>query len=118
MRSPLLNQQIEKKTGKRTRVIGWYHSHPHITVFPSHVGSYEVSGINSHSEFGLSSLKIFQRQTHDLDLRTQESQQLMDPRFCGIIISCFNTDTENVFVKLFACALHTLAITISILTFF
>lgn len=20
------------------RVLGWYHSHPHITVFPSHVG--------------------------------------------------------------------------------
>ncbi|KAF9439352.1 BRCA1 BRCA2-containing complex, subunit 3 [Entomortierella beljakovae] len=42
-----------------------YHSHPHITVFPSHV-----------------------------DLRTQLSQQLMDPRFIGMIVSCFNTDSE------------------------
>ncbi|KAG0052682.1 BRCA1 BRCA2-containing complex, subunit 3 [Gryganskiella cystojenkinii] len=42
-----------------------YHSHPHITVFPSHV-----------------------------DLRTQLSQQLMDSRFIGMIVSCFNTDNE------------------------
>lgn len=26
------------ETGRTTRVIGWYHSHPHITVLPSHVG--------------------------------------------------------------------------------
>ena len=26
------------ETGTMTRVIGWYHSHPHITVLPSHVG--------------------------------------------------------------------------------
>lgn len=27
-------------TGRTTRVIGWYHSHPHITVLPSHVGTF------------------------------------------------------------------------------
>ncbi|KAG0256497.1 BRCA1 BRCA2-containing complex, subunit 3 [Mortierella polycephala] len=58
-------EEITKATGKPTRVIGWYHSHPHITVFPSHV-----------------------------DLRTQLSQQLMDSRFIGMIVSCFNTDSE------------------------
>ncbi|KAG0245353.1 BRCA1 BRCA2-containing complex, subunit 3 [Mortierella sp. GBA43] len=58
-------EEITKATGKTTRVIGWYHSHPHITVFPSHV-----------------------------DLRTQLSQQLMDQRFIGMIVSCFNTDNE------------------------
>ncbi|KAF9917933.1 BRCA1 BRCA2-containing complex, subunit 3 [Lobosporangium transversale] len=58
-------EEITKTTGKTTRVIGWYHSHPHITVFPSHV-----------------------------DLRTQLSQQLMDQRFIGMIVSCFNTDSE------------------------
>ncbi|GJJ72205.1 BRCA1/BRCA2-containing complex subunit 3 [Entomortierella parvispora] len=58
-------EEITKATGKTTRVIGWYHSHPHITVFPSHV-----------------------------DLRTQLSQQLMDSRFIGMIVSCFNTDSE------------------------
>ncbi|KAI8597117.1 JAB1/Mov34/MPN/PAD-1 ubiquitin protease-domain-containing protein [Dissophora ornata] len=58
-------EEITQATGKTTRVIGWYHSHPHITVFPSHV-----------------------------DLRTQLSQQLMDQRFIGMIVSCFNTDSE------------------------
>ncbi|KAF9572325.1 BRCA1 BRCA2-containing complex, subunit 3 [Mortierella alpina] len=58
-------EELTKTTGKTTRVIGWYHSHPHITVFPSHV-----------------------------DLRTQLSQQYMDPRFIGMIVSCFNTDSE------------------------
>ncbi|XP_027054898.1 lys-63-specific deubiquitinase BRCC36-like [Pocillopora damicornis] len=47
------------------RVIGWYHSHPHITVWPSHV-----------------------------DLRTQASYQFMDAGFVGLIFSCFNTDTN------------------------
>ncbi|XP_024543359.1 lys-63-specific deubiquitinase BRCC36-like [Selaginella moellendorffii] len=36
--------------GNTARVIGWYHSHPHITVLPSHV-----------------------------DLRTQQSFQMLDP---------------------------------------
>ena len=31
--------KIGEKIGKRTRVVGWYHSHPHITVNPSHVGT-------------------------------------------------------------------------------
>ena len=44
------------------RVIGWYHSHPHITVEPSHV-----------------------------DVRTQGQYQAMDPAFLGLIFSCFST---------------------------
>jgi len=43
------------------RIIGWYHSHPHITVWPSHV-----------------------------DVRTQASYQLMDKDFLGLIVSCYN----------------------------
>ena len=34
-------QEAEKLTqqlGRPVRVLGWYHSHPHITVGPSHVG--------------------------------------------------------------------------------
>lgn len=31
-------EQISRDCGVRTRVVGWYHSHPHITVHPSHVG--------------------------------------------------------------------------------
>ncbi|CAI0422495.1 unnamed protein product [Linum tenue] len=54
-------------TGKTTRVIGWYHSHPHITVLPSHV-----------------------------DVRTQAMYQLLDPGFIGLIFSCFSEDTNKV----------------------
>jgi BRCA1/BRCA2-containing complex subunit 3 len=32
-----LAEVITQETGQRTRIIGWYHSHPHITVLPSHV---------------------------------------------------------------------------------
>jgi BRCA1/BRCA2-containing complex subunit 3 len=52
------------------KVIGWYHSHPHITCRPSHV-----------------------------DLRTQQQyQQYLEPLFFGIIVSTFNTDTSKVFI--------------------
>ncbi|XWS20394.1 hypothetical protein CRYUN_Cryun31cG0097400 [Craigia yunnanensis] len=54
-------------TGKTTRVIGWYHSHPHITVLPSHV-----------------------------DVRTQAMYQLLDSGFVGLIFSCFSEDTNKV----------------------
>lgn len=43
------------------QVLGWYHSHPHITVWPSHV-----------------------------DVGTQADYQLMDSNFIGLIFSCFN----------------------------
>jgi len=48
------------------RVLGWYHSHPHITVHPSHV-----------------------------DLRTQLNYQAMDKNFVGLIFSVFNYDGKN-----------------------
>lgn len=32
-----LAEHISSITGMPTRVVGWYHSHPHITVLPSHV---------------------------------------------------------------------------------
>eukprot|EP01112_Ceratiomyxa_fruticulosa_P009546 TRINITY_DN2498_c0_g1_i2.p1 TRINITY_DN2498_c0_g1~~TRINITY_DN2498_c0_g1_i2.p1 ORF type:complete len:309 (-),score=76.46 TRINITY_DN2498_c0_g1_i2:59-985(-) len=61
--------QAEKMTealGRRTRVVGWYHSHPHITVLPSHV-----------------------------DIATQYNyQQYMDPHFIGLIFSVFNNDSS------------------------
>ncbi|XP_027123262.1 uncharacterized protein [Coffea arabica] len=53
--------------GRTTRVIGWYHSHPHITVFPSHV-----------------------------DVRTQAMYQLLDSGFIGLIFSCFSEDAQKV----------------------
>ena len=53
----LLSQQL----GIQTRVVGWYHSHPHLSVVPSHV-----------------------------DVRTQALYQQMDSAFVGLIFSCFN----------------------------
>ncbi|XP_054792550.1 uncharacterized protein LOC129298165 isoform X2 [Prosopis cineraria] len=54
-------------TGRTTRVIGWYHSHPHITVLPSHV-----------------------------DVRTQAMYQLLDSGFIGLIFSCYSEDASKV----------------------
>eukprot|EP00088_Acartia_fossae_P019855 TRINITY_DN2160_c0_g1_i2.p1 TRINITY_DN2160_c0_g1~~TRINITY_DN2160_c0_g1_i2.p1 ORF type:complete len:638 (+),score=188.55 TRINITY_DN2160_c0_g1_i2:58-1971(+) len=48
------------------QVVGWYHSHPHITVLPSRV-----------------------------DLRTQSGGQLMDKHFVGLIFSVFNKNKET-----------------------
>ncbi|KAF8692420.1 hypothetical protein HU200_039656 [Digitaria exilis] len=62
--------QAERMTAtikKTTRVIGWYHSHPHITVLPSHV-----------------------------DVRTQGMFQLLDTGFVGLIFSCFSEDAQKV----------------------
>jgi BRCA1/BRCA2-containing complex subunit 3 len=54
--------QIEKEHKINSNVVGWYHSHPKITIPPSGV-----------------------------DLNTQFSQQYQGP-FIGLIISCFNTN--------------------------
>uniref|UniRef100_A0A7C8YQC3 MPN domain-containing protein n=1 Tax=Opuntia streptacantha TaxID=393608 RepID=A0A7C8YQC3_OPUST len=62
-----LAERMSSATGRRTRVIGWYHSHPHITVLPSHV-----------------------------DVRTQAMYQLLDSGFIGLIFSCFNEDALKV----------------------
>lgn len=69
-----------------TRVIGWYHSHPHITVLPSHV-----------------------------DVRTQHHWQQMvtpravcadvvltlkqDPNFVGLIFACFGKAQQQVILN-------------------
>lgn len=60
-------EKMSVETGRTTRVIGWYHSHPHITVLPSHV-----------------------------DVRTQAMYQLLDTGFIGLIFSCFNEDVHKV----------------------
>ncbi|KAE8655680.1 Mov34/MPN/PAD-1 family protein isoform 2 [Hibiscus syriacus] len=61
------NHRMTASTGRTTRVIGWYHSHPHITVLPSHV-----------------------------DVRSQAMYQLLDSGFIGLIFSCFSEDTNKV----------------------
>ncbi|GIL78619.1 hypothetical protein Vretimale_6220 [Volvox reticuliferus] len=59
-------ERLSRETGLRIRVVGWYHSHPHITVLPSHV-----------------------------DVRTQAMYQLLDPGFVGLIVSTFNRDAAS-----------------------
>lgn len=56
-------EQLSKDLKRPMRVVGWYHSHPHITVWPSHV-----------------------------DVRTQANYQQMDAGFVGLIFSVFNED--------------------------
>lgn len=60
-------ERMTLATGRMTRVIGWYHSHPHITVLPSHV-----------------------------DVRTQAMYQLLDSGFIGLIFSCYSEDAHKV----------------------
>ncbi|KAK9792981.1 hypothetical protein WJX73_007358 [Symbiochloris irregularis] len=57
---------MSKETGVSHRVIGWYHSHPRIAVFPSHV-----------------------------DVSTQGGYQMLDPGFIGLIWSVFDTPEDN-----------------------
>ncbi|KAM5128370.1 lys-63-specific deubiquitinase BRCC36 [Callospermophilus lateralis] len=69
-------EMLAELTGRPMRVVGWYHSHPHITVWPSHV-----------------------------DVRTQAMYQMMDQGFVGLIFSCFiedkNTKTGRVLYTCF-----------------
>uniref|UniRef100_A0A4W3GXJ5 BRCA1/BRCA2-containing complex subunit 3 n=1 Tax=Callorhinchus milii TaxID=7868 RepID=A0A4W3GXJ5_CALMI len=70
------SHRLAEMTGRPMRVVGWYHSHPHITVWPSHV-----------------------------DVRTQAMYQMMDQGFVGLIFSCFiedkNTKTGRVLYTCF-----------------
>ncbi|XP_028824477.1 lys-63-specific deubiquitinase BRCC36 isoform X2 [Denticeps clupeoides] len=59
-------ERLAEMTGRPVRVVGWYHSHPHITVWPSHV-----------------------------DVRTQAMYQMMDQGFVGLIFSCFIEDKNT-----------------------
>eukprot|EP00878_Enallax_costatus_P014132 GHUV01014781.1.p1 GENE.GHUV01014781.1~~GHUV01014781.1.p1 ORF type:complete len:297 (+),score=86.88 GHUV01014781.1:958-1848(+) len=61
-----LAEHVTSSMGVPTRVVGWYHSHPHITVLPSHV-----------------------------DVNTQAIYQMLDAGFIGLIISVFNTNSTT-----------------------
>ncbi|KAB0352966.1 hypothetical protein FD754_017823 [Muntiacus muntjak] len=58
-------ERLAELMGRPMRVVGWYHSHPHITVWPSHV-----------------------------DVRTQAMYLMMDQGFVGLIFSCFMEDKK------------------------
>lgn len=55
-----------RQTGRPTSVIGWYHSHPHMTCVPSHV-----------------------------DLQYQADYQMLDEGFIGLIFSVYNSDAQH-----------------------
>eukprot|EP01091_Cochliopodium_minus_P018509 TRINITY_DN7530_c0_g1_i1.p1 TRINITY_DN7530_c0_g1~~TRINITY_DN7530_c0_g1_i1.p1 ORF type:complete len:613 (+),score=131.94 TRINITY_DN7530_c0_g1_i1:31-1869(+) len=59
-------EKLTKETGRYTRVIGWYHSHPHITIHPSHI-----------------------------DLGTQKNYQQLHEGFVGLIFSCFDESNQT-----------------------
>jgi BRCA1/BRCA2-containing complex subunit 3 len=59
-------EALSLRTGKDLRVLGWYHSHPKLTVWPSHV-----------------------------DLNTQLNYQGLDQHFVGIICSGFKEGAKN-----------------------
>ena len=59
-------ERLSTEIGRTVRIVGWYHSHPHITVLPSHV-----------------------------DVRTQGSWQMMDSCFVGLIFSVFNEENDK-----------------------
>lgn len=59
-------ERLSEESGRKTTVVGWYHSHPHITCLPSHV-----------------------------DLRTQMQYQGMDSSFVGLIFAVFNADPRT-----------------------
>ena len=63
-------ESLSQEIGQQSNLIGWFHSHPNITVFPSHV-----------------------------DIKTQLSLQTLGEKFIGLIISCFSRDLTNVFNK-------------------
>jgi len=66
-------ERLTVELNRPMRVLGWYHSHPHITVCPSHV-----------------------------DVRTQANYQMMDKGFVGLIFSVFSElkDTKEQEVQL------------------
>eukprot|EP00292_Cryptomonas_paramecium_P013060 CAMPEP_0113671202 /NCGR_PEP_ID=MMETSP0038_2-20120614/5574_1 /TAXON_ID=2898 /ORGANISM="Cryptomonas paramecium" /LENGTH=219 /DNA_ID=CAMNT_0000587329 /DNA_START=15 /DNA_END=670 /DNA_ORIENTATION=+ /assembly_acc=CAM_ASM_000170 len=57
-------ERLSEELGLHTRVVGWYHSHPHLAVIPSSV-----------------------------DLNTQAMYQQLDSGFVGLIFSVFNEGT-------------------------
>eukprot|EP00299_Pterocystis_sp_00344_P018138 c9062_g1_i1.p1 GENE.c9062_g1_i1~~c9062_g1_i1.p1 ORF type:complete len:234 (-),score=56.06 c9062_g1_i1:741-1442(-) len=59
-------ERLAQRHHRAIRVIGWYHSHPHITIHPSHI-----------------------------DLATQESYQQLNKNFVGLIFSVYNDNSST-----------------------
>ncbi|XP_044754160.1 lys-63-specific deubiquitinase BRCC36-like [Coccinella septempunctata] len=70
--------KLAERMKRPWRVLGWYHSHPHITVWPSIV-----------------------------DLRTQATYQMMDPFFVGLIFSVYQTSGNSMNNSVYICCFQT-----------
>ena len=82
-RAALEAERCSEEFGRHTRVVGWYHSHPHITPYPSHV-----------------------------DLATQFSYQGMENGWVGLIFSVFpNANTPSSVPRLPAALAKQMALT-------
>ena len=84
------------------RVIGWYHSHPHITVWPSHVGEYQIVIVcDSYTEVvyiiwtARSVIQLYTIFFVCVDVQTQADYQMMDDNFVGLIFAVFNEDKQT-----------------------
>lgn len=42
VQATLRAEELAAEVNRPLRVVGWYHSHPHITVWPSHVGKLHI----------------------------------------------------------------------------
>jgi proteasome lid subunit RPN8/RPN11 len=60
-------EEMSLRLGRQLQVVGWVHTHPHISCLPSHV-----------------------------DVRTQQQYQLMDSRFVGLIFAVFQQDAAKI----------------------
>ncbi|XP_064827922.1 lys-63-specific deubiquitinase BRCC36 isoform X1 [Oncorhynchus masou masou] len=105
-------ERLADMTGRPMRVVGWYHSHPHITVWPSHVGKsqstplpHQFHNFSFHCHGKLFQLACLCHSFSTTDVRTQAMYQMMDQGFVGLIFSCFiedkNTKTGRVLYTCF-----------------
>ncbi|XP_070990419.1 lys-63-specific deubiquitinase BRCC36 isoform X1 [Oncorhynchus clarkii lewisi] len=105
-------ERLADMTGRPMRVVGWYHSHPHITVWPSHVGKnqstplpHQFHNFSFHCHGKLFQLVCLCHSFSTTDVRTQAMYQMMDQGFVGLIFSCFiedkNTKTGRVLYTCF-----------------
>lgn len=71
--------EVTEQMKRPTRVVGWYHSHPHLSSVPSHV-----------------------------DVRTQGQYQALDPGFLGLIFSVHNQDAQTMGMQMQVTAFQSL----------
>ena len=79
-------ERYSRSHGVLTRIIGWYHSHPHITVHASHVDIRTQVRISSCGALMLLRVEF---PTCTVAL-WQANYQMMDSGFVGLIFSAFN----------------------------